>query len=275
MSVSDQVIIKFSRLKIIWFTSMVLVVVGGIASLLQSGSIVKYVMSIISIVIGSILAYQEYWNLLELNKPQLVISTNGITTPDKVFYPWHTISNEKLVPLGSVKQTWFLWFETPGRNRKLHLDGLDKRPEQILALINAYRQAAGSLINEPPLTINDNNLDKTISDMKEQYTYRNAEERLLRIENELRNLGEWQVIPPDPALFDNMGAFGSNTMPFTTWLQFVLIPNVKNIISKRGKFPESSSVATYSYRNLDGEKYATLNNLLSDFDALFIKNSGR
>jgi hypothetical protein len=105
-----------------------------------------------------------------------------------------------------------------------------------LALINAYRQAAGSLINEPPLTINDNNLDKTISEMEEQYTYRNAEERLLRIQNELINLEEWQAIPPDPSLFDNMGAFGSNTMPFTTWLQFVLIPNVKNIISKRGNF---------------------------------------
>jgi hypothetical protein len=118
MSVSDQVIIKFSRLKVIWFTSMVLVVVGGIASLLQGGSIVKYVMSVISIVIGGILAYQEYWNLLELNKPQLVISTNGITTADKVFYPLYTISNEKLVPFGSVKQTWFLWFETPAETAK-------------------------------------------------------------------------------------------------------------------------------------------------------------
>ncbi|WP_345953102.1 hypothetical protein [Mucilaginibacter sp. PAMB04168] len=142
MHASDEVTIKFSKAKILWFMAMVLVFIGGIVSLLQGGSIIKYIMSIVSIIVGATLAYQEYWNLLNLNKPQLVISNKGITAHDGEFYEWQYISNEKLMPLGSVKPTWFLWFETPGRNRKLHLDGLDKRPEQILALIKDFRKAS-------------------------------------------------------------------------------------------------------------------------------------
>lgn len=141
MSVPDEVIIKFSKWKVAWFTVMVLVVVGGIVSLLRGGSVIKYIMSFVSIILGAMLAYQEYWNLLQLNKHQLVISLKGITTSDGEFYKWQDISNEKLVPLGSFRQTWFLWFETPGRNRKLHLDGLYKRPEEIIALVKAYREA--------------------------------------------------------------------------------------------------------------------------------------
>src|SRR4051812_40017081 len=131
---SSEIIIKFSKWKILWFTAMALVVIGGVLSLLQGGSIVKYIMSVVIVIIGAMLVYQEYWNLLILNKPQLIISNKGITANDGEFYGWHDIFNEKLVPLGSVKPTWFLWFETPGRNRKLHLDGLDKTPEQILVL---------------------------------------------------------------------------------------------------------------------------------------------
>jgi len=110
--------------------------------------------------------------------------------------------------------------------------------------------------------------------MKKEDFLKRAEEKILGIENELIRLDEWQQIPPDPALFNDMGAFGINTMPFTTWLQFVFIPNVKDIIIKQGNFPASSSVATYAYRNLDAERYAILNYMLSDFDALINKGSG-
>ena len=133
MSIPDEVTIKFSKWKILWFTAMVLVSIGGIVSLLQGGSVINYVMSIVSLIIGALLAYQEYRNLLECRKQKLVIGIKGITAHDSEFYAWQDISNEKLVQLGSVKPTWFLWFETPGRNRKIHLDGLDKRPQQIMA----------------------------------------------------------------------------------------------------------------------------------------------
>ena len=155
MYTKDEVIIKFSKWKLVWFTAMVLVVIGGIFSLLQNGGVIKYVISIVSLIISALLAYQEYWYLLELRKRQIVISINGITARDGEFYAWQEVSNEKLVQVGSVKPTWFLWFETPGRNRKLHLDGLDRTPEQIMALIKTYRQAASNLNNIRPLRIND------------------------------------------------------------------------------------------------------------------------
>lgn len=120
----------------------------------------------------------------------------------------------------------------------------------------------------------EKDLSKIISNMEKEEIHKRAEEKILRIENELIRLGEWQPLPPDPAVFNDMGAFGINTMPFTTWLQFVFIPNVKDIIIKQGKFPGSSSVATYAYRNLDAERYAMLNLILSDFDALINKGSG-
>ncbi|WP_374951054.1 YqcC family protein [Mucilaginibacter sp.] len=118
----------------------------------------------------------------------------------------------------------------------------------------------------------DKDLNKMISDMQNNELYKSVEAKTLSIENELIKLGEWRPVPPDPAVFVDMGAFGSNTMPFTTWLQFVFIPNVKKIISTKGVFPESSSVATYAYRNLEEERYDRLNALLSEFDSLFNKS---
>ena len=120
----------------------------------------------------------------------------------------------------------------------------------------------------------DKDLNKIISNMEKEDIYKRAEDKILGIENELIRLGEWQKLPPDPAVFNDMGAFGINTMPFTTWLQFVFIPNVRDIIIKQGNFPGSSAVATYAYRNLYAERYAMLNLMLSDFDALINKGSG-
>jgi len=99
--------------------------------------------------------------------------------------------------------------------------------------------------------------------------YQKVEEQINQVEQELKNLGHWREAQPNPKLFENMGAFGSNTMPFTMWLQFVFIPNVKKIITEQGTFPKSSQVATYAYRNLEGNEYDRLNALLSEFDALF------
>jgi len=99
--------------------------------------------------------------------------------------------------------------------------------------------------------------------------YHRVEEQIALIVQELKELNHWQDVSPDPKVFENMGAFGSNTMPFTMWLQFVFVPNVKKIITERGTFPQSSQVATYAYRNLDEGRYERLNTLLSEFDAIF------
>ena len=138
MPFPDEVVIKFSRWKIVWFIAMVGIFIGGVVSLIQGGSIIKYLMALVCIAIGSVSAYVKYWDMLIINQPQLIIGRRGITANDGEFYKWADISNENIMALGSIKPAWFLWFETTGRNRKLHLGGLEKRPEEIMELIRHY-----------------------------------------------------------------------------------------------------------------------------------------
>lgn len=90
------------------------------------------------------------------------------------------------------------------------------------------------------------------------------------IEAELKRINRWSDTPLPEEKFIDMGAFGSKTMPFEQWLQFVLIPRVHSIVTSGGNFPSSSSVAAFAYRNFDGDDEAEqLCALLAEFDALF------
>jgi uncharacterized protein YqcC (DUF446 family) len=73
-----------------------------------------------------------------------------------------------------------------------------------------------------------------------------------RIERELRALQTWQDTPPPPAAFQSRAAFFGDTMSYYQWLQWVLLPRVRQIIADRGSFPQSSSVGAYAVRELDG-----------------------
>lgn len=100
--------------------------------------------------------------------------------------------------------------------------------------------------------------------------YQQAAEKIDAIEAELKHLGRWSATPPSREAFDNMGAFGLNTMPFEAWIQFVLIPNVRAIITSKGAFPATSAVGVQAMREFDGDREAdALQKLLSEFDALF------
>jgi uncharacterized protein YqcC (DUF446 family) len=89
-----------------------------------------------------------------------------------------------------------------------------------------------------------------------------------RIEEELQKMGAWQSAPPDDAAFESETAFFADTMTLYQWLQFVLLPRVREIVAERGDFPQSSSVGTYAVRELDGcTEAADLVTTLCDFDA--------
>jgi len=94
-------------------------------------------------------------------------------------------------------------------------------------------------------------------------------EKARAIEEELRRLHRWQsdVLPAEK--FENMGAFGSNTMAFEQWLQFILLPRIQQIVSDRDEFPSGSMLATYAVRVFDGDdESAQLRKLLYDIDQL-------
>lgn len=89
------------------------------------------------------------------------------------------------------------------------------------------------------------------------------------IETELRRLNRWTTEPLPPECFENMGAFGSNTMAFEQWIQFVLIPRIQEIVSTKGEFPQESHLAAYAIRVFDGDTHVDyLHDLLYQLDTL-------
>ena len=88
-----------------------------------------------------------------------------------------------------------------------------------------------------------------------------------RIEAELRRLHQWQAEPMPASAYESDQAFYADTMTYFQWLQFVLVPRIKEIAAERGKFPRGSSTGVDAVRTLDGFGDAgDLITLLSDFD---------
>jgi uncharacterized protein YqcC (DUF446 family) len=99
--------------------------------------------------------------------------------------------------------------------------------------------------------------------------YDSVQKAIDEIEAELKRLGWWQEERPPEKMFDFKMAFGMDTMPFSSWLQFILIPRVKDIIESRGEFPKSSYLGTHAIREYDGVYEADdLISMLATFDKL-------
>ena len=93
------------------------------------------------------------------------------------------------------------------------------------------------------------------------------------IEAELRGLGAWQAEPPPQEVIDNGGAFGMNTMAFTQWLQFVLVPRLRAVAAGTAAVPPGSQVGAHAVREFDGwYEAAGLNQLLIGLDDLVARS---
>ena len=89
------------------------------------------------------------------------------------------------------------------------------------------------------------------------------------IETELKRLGRWEKNFLPEGRFENMGPFGSRTMSFEQWIQFVLIERIHSIIDEQGEFPSESNVGIYAVREFDTDPQANvLTQLLSELEAL-------
>lgn len=89
-----------------------------------------------------------------------------------------------------------------------------------------------------------------------------------RIESELRAMEAWRSDPLPDSAFESDRAFFADTMTFFQWLQFVLLPRVREVVGERDKFPRQSQVGAYAVRELDGyDDAADLVTLLCEFDA--------
>ena len=95
-------------------------------------------------------------------------------------------------------------------------------------------------------------------------------QKLTEIEAEMRRIGYWDIQEPAPEAYENMGAFGVNTMAFAQWLRYVFVPRVEGLLESDGPWPYNSSVGTHAVREFDGVYEASeLTTLLCQFDGLF------
>lgn len=103
-----------------------------------------------------------------------------------------------------------------------------------------------------------------------QSRYAQAEQIISDIETEMKRIGYWSPDPLPEDAYDFREAFAMDTMAFSQWLQFILIPRVRSIIEQKGDFPSESMVGTQAVREFDGDTMASdLVNLLCEFDDLF------
>lgn len=94
--------------------------------------------------------------------------------------------------------------------------------------------------------------------------------KLDEIVAEMDAIGMSQVVEPPSQAFEEMGAFGSDTMAFSQWLQYVFVPTVRSRLEDGGPWPSLSMVGAQAVREFDGvPEAAHLCSLLSEFDALF------
>ena len=101
-------------------------------------------------------------------------------------------------------------------------------------------------------------------------TYADVTDGIDRVEAELKRIGYWRNEPLPPEMYQFTQAFAMDTMPFSYWLQFILIPRVCGIVEVGGEFPPASMVAAQAVREFDGAIEADeLISALSEFDSLF------
>jgi uncharacterized protein YqcC (DUF446 family) len=99
--------------------------------------------------------------------------------------------------------------------------------------------------------------------------YRKVSSKASEIKAELKRLNRWQHEPMSADKFENMGAFGSNTMTYEQWIQFILLLRIQEIINERGEFPSDSNLSTYAVRAFDGDDETNhLKDLLYDLDQI-------
>lgn len=90
------------------------------------------------------------------------------------------------------------------------------------------------------------------------------------LEEELRRQDLWETSVPPPRAFDSSLPFCCDTMRFTQWLQWVLIPHTRALAEAGGPMPEASGIRPMAEEALRGCAWqsARLLALLGRFDSM-------
>lgn len=105
-----------------------------------------------------------------------------------------------------------------------------------------------------------------------QPNYEIVQKKIEEIVEELKSLNYWQAEPLPPASYNFQNAFGSDTMTFKQWLQFIFVPRVQIIIEKKGKLPGKSVLGEKAFVEYEKNSFYPeaehLVKLLEQFDDL-------
>lgn len=77
---------------------------------------------------------------------------------------------------------------------------------------------------------------------------------LLAIEAELRRLDLWEPEPPSDEALASCEPFCVDTLSFTQWLQFILLPRLQVLLEAGAQLPANSQIAPMAEEALAGMK---------------------
>lgn len=102
----------------------------------------------------------------------------------------------------------------------------------------------------------------------------NVADGLLRIERELRHLGEWRTEEPHPSALQSTRPFCIDTLEFTEWLQFVFIRKMKVLVEKGHELPGVSGMAPMAQEHFRGREQSGdgLIRILAEIDRLLSRD---
>lgn len=91
---------------------------------------------------------------------------------------------------------------------------------------------------------------------------------LLAMEVQLRFLELWEYDTPTDDALKSQEPFCVDTLRFTQWIQFVLIPRLKILIEEQAPLPKTSNISNYAVEALNGMDFSTneLLQLISSLD---------
>ena len=102
-------------------------------------------------------------------------------------------------------------------------------------------------------------------------SFKELETILSEMENELKNLGLWDVPEPATEAFKSESPFYLDTMSFNEWLHYVLIRRLRDVIAASGKLPGKVRIFPYAYEyyNEDRSRYMGLLRSIHRLDSFF------
>lgn len=100
-------------------------------------------------------------------------------------------------------------------------------------------------------------------------------DQLLAIEAELRKLDLWQSSPPPATALASCEPFCIDTLDFTQWIQFILLPRLKEMVETGTELPANSGIAPMAEQALGGmEGVDPLIERLWELDRLLTEGAG-